>query len=74
MAVVRIPKMTDLGLRAKKCLTSGPPLSLCAHGNGRFRLPTPGQRPEGLKRLPISPQNLTSALLRQTQPAWLVSI
>jgi hypothetical protein len=25
-------------------LTSGPLLSLCAHGNARFRLQTPGQR------------------------------
>ena len=32
----------------------GPLLSLCAHGNARFRLQTPGQRPGGPKRFPIS--------------------
>jgi hypothetical protein len=32
----------------------GPLLSLCAHGNARFRLPTPGQRSGGPKAIPIS--------------------
>jgi hypothetical protein len=29
-------------------------LSLCAHGNARFRLKTPGQRPGGPKAIPIT--------------------
>jgi len=48
---------------AGPCLTSGPLLSLCAHGNARFRLQTPGQRPEGQKRFPISQWSLLVAHL-----------
>jgi hypothetical protein len=63
----------------KKSLTSGPTfLTLRPHGNGRFRLSTPGRRPEGPKVTSYQfnqfHKNLTNALLRQTQPAWLVSI
>jgi hypothetical protein len=35
----------------RPCLTSGPTLSLCAHGNAPFRLQTPGQRPGGSKAI-----------------------
>ena len=33
------------------CLTFGPPFALCAHGNARFRLQTPGQRRGGRKAI-----------------------
>ena len=36
------------------CLTSGPLFPLCAHGNARFRLHTPGQRPGGPKAIFLS--------------------
>jgi hypothetical protein len=32
-------------------LTSGPLLALCAHGDARFQLQTPGQRPGGPKAI-----------------------
>jgi hypothetical protein len=39
---------------SRQISTDPPTLSLCAHGIARFRLQTPGQRPGGQKRFPIS--------------------